>query len=443
MKRIWLIFWHEYWSHITRRAYLLFTFGFPAMLIGTPLVGGVFLAGAIFMAMPAPDTRPIGIVDQVGLLLEPEEQAVVTNEGAIVKSQERAGNLVRIIFFRSPEEAASALATDYIQAYYKLPPDYWETGEVIVTYYTAPNELLGTMVSSWIQREIEENIPSEILFRLRFGPDIAHTEVASDDEEEGKARDFSMINFVEGAIVYMIIYFVRLVGTSFTANYMFDSISNEADDRTLEILITSISPLQFLLGKVFGILAVGVTQLATWAGLVFIVFQPLSLMVGGNMFDLLLSWPHLWLLISILAGAYMMDHLLAAAMGLLKVSGGAGMQLFSLVNLASGFGLLYATYLIPRNPHTWLAIGASLFPITSPIVLMIRVVVSEVPQWQIITPPSLLWLTNKIVLIWLEHLVRANLVASRQPFKLGSWIKGKFRTLWRRVPSVREALGRA
>ncbi|MDM8518479.1 ABC transporter permease [Anaerolineales bacterium HSG6] len=436
MKRIWLIFWHEYWSHLTRRAYLMFTFGFPAMLIGMPLVGGALLAGAIFMAMPAPDTRPIGIVDQVNLLLEPEEQVMVISEGAIVKSQEQAGNLVHVIFFRSPEEAASALATDYIQAYYKIPPDYWESGDVIVTYYTAPNELLETMVSSWIRREVEEDIPREFLFRLRFGPDIAHTSALSLDEEE-TTSNFSMINFVEGAIVYMIIYFVRLVGTSFTANYMFDSISNEADDRTLEILITSISPLQFLLGKVFGILAVGVTQLLTWAGLVFIVFQSMSLIAGFNMVGLLLGWPHLWLLISMLAGAYMMDHLLAAAMGLLRVSGGAGMQLFSLVNLASGFGLLYATYLIPRNPHTWLAIGASLFPITSPIVLMIRVVVSDVPQWQIISAQVLLWLTNIVALIWLQRLLRANLVANRQPFKLGGWLKRKFWALWGRVPSVR------
>jgi ABC-2 type transport system permease protein len=126
-----------------------------------------------------------------------------------------------------------------------------------------------------------------------------------------------------------------------------------------------------------------------------------------------------------LLGAYVMDHLLAAAMGLLKVSGGAGMQLFGLINLMSGFGLLYATYFIPRNPHTWLAVSASLFPITSPIVLLIRVVVSEVPQWQIIVAQILLWLTNLGVLFWLHRLLRANLVAYRGPFRLRVWLGEK------------------
>jgi ABC-2 type transport system permease protein len=247
---------------LTRKGYLIFTFGFPMFIVFAPLIGGVLSAFVIYIVMPAPDAHPIGIVDQVGVLLDEDEQATITEKGALLKSQEHAGNIVKVIFFRSPEEAGAALATDYIQAYYNIPPDYWENGEVTLTYYTHPHGLIDMMFTNWLRQEVREGIPPELVTRLQIGPDIAHTDLT------GESRDFSFITFIEGAIVYMIIYFVRLVGTSFTANYMFDSISNEADERTLEILITSVTPLQFLLGKILGLLAVGVTQLGMWAACV-------------------------------------------------------------------------------------------------------------------------------------------------------------------------------
>ena len=67
LTRIWRIFWHEYWGHITRRSYLMFTFGFPLFMVSAPLGGGVILFLAIRNAMPPTDPRPIGVVDQVGL----------------------------------------------------------------------------------------------------------------------------------------------------------------------------------------------------------------------------------------------------------------------------------------------------------------------------------------------------------------------------------------
>lgn len=438
MRRIWLVFWHEYWHHLTRKGYLIFTFGFPLTLIGVPFIGGSILALAIYWAAPKIDSRPVGVVDEVNLLLSPAEEMIVDETGYVVQSdlqtflgdtdaeselQSRLSSPIKVIFFRTPQEAAAALATDYIQAYYTIPATYWETGEVIVTYYKAPNRAIHSMVEGWIQLTINQQVPEPLLRRFYRGPAISHTDLT------GQARDFSFINFIEGAIVYMIIYFVRLVGTSFTANYMFDSIANESDDRTLEILVTSVTPLQFLLGKLFGLLAIGLTQLGMWACLGLIVLQLSHLLLGVNLLAFLLDWPYLGVLVSMLLGAYVMDHILAAALGLLKVSGGAGMQLFGLINMASGFGLLYATYFIPRNPHTPLAIFTSLLPITSPIVLMIRIVVSQVPQWQIILAQILLWTTNILALIWLRRLLQANLVAYRPPFRLRAWLKARFKSV--------------
>ncbi len=401
MKRIIPIFWHEYQRYVTSRGYLLFTFGFPLLFGIVPVAGGLILGLAMYLAMPPFDHRPIGMVDQVGLL------------GSSAQDMP-----VKVIFFEYAEEAAAALATDYIQAYYKIPPDYWQNGQVILTYYTAPNELIRARFTSWIEQTVRHSAPTNILTRLDRGTYISHYDV------QGK-QGYSIFNLIEWFMVYLVVYFVRLGGTSITATYMFDSIVDESSDRTLEILLTSVSPMQFLLGKILGLLAVGFTQLAIWAMAFLTVLLIVGQSVDLDLLGFLLGWSHLWLMVTMLLGAYVLDHLLAAALGLLRVSGGAGMQLFGSINLLGSFGLLYATYFIPRHPHTIIAVLASLLPFTSPIVLLIRVVVSDVPMWQVICSLILLWGTNLLIIFWLRHLLQANLVG-HTPFKFWVWVKAQF-----------------
>jgi ABC-2 type transport system permease protein len=80
---------------------------------------------------------------------------------------------------------------------------------------------------------------------------------------------------------------------------------------------------------------------------------------------------------------------------------------------------------VPANPHTPIAIATSLFPLTAPLVLLVRVVVSEVPAWQISLSQALLWGSSLAGVFWLRRLLRANLVASTTPFSLRAWLKQK------------------
>jgi ABC-type Na+ efflux pump permease subunit len=120
-----------------------------------------------------------------------------------------------------------------------------------------------------------------------------------------------------------------------------------------------------------------------------------------------------------------MSQLLAAAIGLLHVNSGSGPLFFNTLNWVVGLGWLYAIALVPRSPHTPLALAASLFPLTSPIVLMIRLIVAEVPGWQIVLSQGLLWGTNIACLFWLRYLLTTNLVASTSRFRLLPWLKDK------------------
>lgn len=408
--RIPLVFWREYWGHVTSRSYILFTFGFPLMMVGAPLVFGVLLVAVINWAIPAPDPRPVGIVDQPGLL-----------SGADLPKDDT----LSFELFESPADAQQALDAGDIQGYYNIQPDYWQSGEIVLTNEESLNILIEQTFQSLVRRQVRDRLPEEISERLQAGPDI----IRQGTSDEAETYDAS--NLMEPILIYFLVYLVRL-GGSFTASFMFDSIARESDDRTIEILITSVSPFEFVTGKLLGLMAVGLTQLSMWGGTALLLAVPVGYAAGFDLLGAVLGWEHTGLLISVLLATYILDQILAAAMGLLRVSGGAGTLIFNWINVLVGVGLIYAAYFVPPNPHTLLAIGASFFPLTAPVVLPIRVVVSSVPLWQVILSQAILWTSCVGGLFLLRRLLKANLVAHGQPFKVWAWLRDK--RPWRRKP---------
>lgn len=402
MTRTWHVFWREYWGHITRRSYLLFTFGFPIFLVVLPALGGLLLTLAVASAIPPADLRPVGVIDQAGLLGDMGD--VPTDP-------------VEMRPFATVEAARAALTAGTIQAFYLIPPDYWSTGQVKIIYDQPPTNEVDGAFRRWVGKRVQARVSGEVLAQLDRETQIVHRNPSGE-------RVFSANDLVVAVLVFGLAYFVQL-GSSFTANYMFDSVASESWDRTLEIVLTSISPLQFLVGKVLSLMSVGLTQLALWGsfGLILIVWT--SRQLGLELATYLIGWEHLGVLASVLFAAYVMSQLLAAAIGLLHVNSGSGPLFFNTLNWVVGLGWLYAIALVPRSPHTPLALAASLFPLTSPIVLMIRLIVAEVPSWQIVLSQSLLWGTNIACLFWLRYLLTTNLVASTSRFRLLPWLKDK------------------
>ena len=365
-----------------------------------PVVGGFILAIAIRNALPEPDRRPVGLVDQAALLAD---------------TTELPREPVEIIRFADPTAAQAALAQGQIQAIYDIEPDYWETGHINLSYETAPAREIDESIEGLVRQSVRSLLPGSVLTRFDRGATITHQDLSG-------SRSFSNENFFELALIFLPVYFIRL-GSSFMAEYMFGSIASEAHDRTMEILITSVSPLQLILGKLLGLLAVGLTQLGTWAAAALVVVSGADFFFELGLLRTLLNWEHLPLMVSVMLAAYIMDQILAATLALFRVSGGAGSMLFNTINWVVGLGLIYAIYFVPRNPDAPLAVIGSLVPVTASIILLIRVVVSDVPLWQIIAAQISLWGTIALSIFWLRWLLKANLVGNATPGSPGQWLK--------------------
>jgi hypothetical protein len=63
------------------------------------------------------------------------------------------------------------------------------------------------------------------------------------------------------------------------------------------------------------------------------------------------------------------------------------------------------------------------------LVLLVRVVVSDVPTWQVALSQFLLWGSSLACFFWLRRLLRTNLVANTTPFEMRRWLKQKV-TRW-------------
>lgn len=401
MRRIFIVFWHTYWGNISRRSYLAFTFGLPFFIVAVPTLV-VFVASLVVRSVIPPSSPlPLGIVDHSGVLAEPEPYP---------------DNPVAMLSFATVEDAAAALAHEEIQAYYFLPPDYWQSGEVVLTYEVAPSEEVQGLFRQWVWGQVRERIPPEILNRYYADDAISHESLTSEER-------FTSENTVDWVLVFVLVYLVRSAGL-FTSGYMYDSIASESRQRTIEIILTSVSSLQFVVGKFVGLLLVGLTQLAIWGSGVFLAAVVATAVFGINLIQELTTWEYLPLVVSMLLGAYVLDQILAAAAGMLRVSGGAGPQLFNTLSLATGLALIYAAYFLPRNPDTPLAVVTSFIPLTSPIVLLVRVVASEVPVWQVVLAQVLLWGTAVAGMWGLRALLRANMVSYAARFETWQWVKG-------------------
>jgi ABC-2 type transport system permease protein len=285
----------------------------------------------------------------------------------------------------------------------------------VLTYEVAPSQEVRALFDGWVRVQIENQIPEPILNRYYARNRISHQSLSSQES-------FTEENIVEWMLVFVLVYLVRSAGL-FTSGYMYDSIASESRQRTIEIILTSISSLQFIVGKFFGLLLVGLTQLAIWGSGLFLAAVVGTAVFNFDLMQQLGAWQHLPLVISMLLGAYVLDQIMAAAAGMMRVSGGAGPQLFNTFSLATGLALVYAAYLLPRSPDTPLAVVASLIPLTSPIVLLVRIVASEVPGWQIALSQILLWGSGLLGLWSLRYLLRANMVSYAGRFEMRRWLK--------------------
>jgi ABC-2 type transport system permease protein len=151
----------------------------------------------------------------------------------------------------------------------------------------------------------------------------------------------------------------------------------------MEVLVTSISPIQLVVGKVLGIVAISLTQLATWS-----LVGILAVVIGGNVLGIewlqnpSIEWGPILRMIAIAIPAYVLASALMFALGATVAEAQEGQSLGALFFMLHMIPL-YLLMVLIENPNGTLSIVLSLLPFTSLLTVGFRSMFAVIPFWQI------------------------------------------------------------
>ncbi len=203
------------------------------------------------------------------------------------------------------------------------------------------------------------------------------------DEAGNEQESFAEITQIMGMVFGMIIYFLIFL----FASQVLRGVLEEKTNRIVEVLISSVKPMQLMVGKIVGIALVGLTQFALWLGFTFIILAvinifgiststdmpeiPTSLFADiQNFFPVSFAELILCLLFYFFVG-YLTYSALFAAVGAAVDTEADSQQFVFPVTIPL---ILAIALLVPisTDPSSPLAVWMSMIPLTSPIAMMIR-----------------------------------------------------------------------
>jgi ABC-2 type transport system permease protein len=401
MTKLWHVAWHEYRRHVFTRRFVLIG------LLSVPLIILV-MGGLIYLIISLDiNTTPLGYVDYSGLLADPLP----------APAPEPPDKPVPILPFETEAAARSALDAGQIQAYYVLPADYLSTDQLSVFHLGALKSPARQQFYNFLTANLLKSTDPIIANRLVKGAEII---VQSPDG----SRSISSKNWFN-VLVPMVAGIAFIIAMFSTGGYLMQAVVEEKENRTMEVIITSVSPNQFMAGKIIGDTAVGLTQIFLW--MLFIVI-PILLLRNTLSFlrGIQIAPQTLLLLIFVMFPAFILVSALMAAIGATVSEAREGQQMVGIISLPIWIPYMLTGSLM-SNPNSPLALGLSLFPLTAPLTMLMRDGLTILPAWQIALS-AVIQVLSAIGAIWLAG----------RAFRLGMLRYGK-RLKWREVLARQKA----
>ena len=349
---------HEYKRHVFKKGFVLAILSVPLIIAAT--VGLVRLT----IAMNS-DFRAVGYVDGTGLLADPLP----------APSRGSSAEQVPLVSFETEEDAREALDSGEIQAYYVLPQDYYETRQVQLVYSEEPGENATRQFWEFMQINLSAGQSPEIAHRAAAGTDLVRR---SPDGERVFYDDPTL-----GQVLPLIAGFMFVFLLFSSSSTLLQAVVEEKENRTMEILVTSVSPNQLMGGKVLGIVAVNFTLMVAWTG-----FAVLAAFIAGNYLGI--AWFQnpsidtgtILSMLAVLIPEYVMAAALATALGATMVDVQESQQVMGIMVQPFMIPLYLMTVIMP-NPNSPLAVGLTLLPVTAPLTVAIRASFGQLSVWQI------------------------------------------------------------
>jgi len=372
MSKVWLIARHQFRQEVSKRSFLLVLFSLPLFLTFT--IGLGYLTARLEQ-----ESTALGYVDQAGLLVEtlaePEEYDV------------------RLVPFDTPKAARAALEAEEIDAYYVLPADYADTRQAELVYFESPDRHARRYFRNVVRLNLMAGQSPAVVERTLSGANLTVRATEWNREFPGGGPNAGqLVPLIAAAI------FAFLVLT--TSGYMMQVVVAEKENRTMEIVVSSVSPTRMMAGKTIGALGIALIQLVVW-----VVFLAGAAWLGGSVLEMswlqkvTLNWRDMLMIVIVALPSYLCIAALMTLVGSTLVESQEAQQAGGLFFLPL-FLPLYLMIPIMQNPNSPLSLGLSFFPVTSVMTMAIRSMFIEIPVWQIVLSATIA-LASGAVMVWL------------------------------------------
>jgi ABC-2 type transport system permease protein len=386
MNKTLLILRHEFRHTARRRGFIVMTLIVP--LIALLLIGVSQLISGI--ARPTVEPTTIGYVDELGGFQQYTSQGNIT--------------LVR---YDIPDDATEALIKSDISEYFVIPADYISTG--VISRYTLQKQLAASpAVMAAINNFLVNNllagkVPAATVTRIEAPSNLVTTrltETGAVAPEQGGYGNL-IIPFVFGILLALSIIF--------SSTYLLQGLADEKENRLIEILLSSVSTRQLLTGKVLGIGAAGLVQVGIWAVSAPLLLKLASSSIGGFISTIQLPVNFVVLAVAYFILGYLLFAVLSAAIGAISSGSREGQQLIGVFTLPLLIPLWFTSLIMffPGNP-VW--VFFTIFPLSAPVEVIMRLGVSVIPAWQLVASIAVLMLSIVGVLLLTIRIFRTYLL---------------------------------
>ena len=359
MNKTLLIFRHEFLHAIKRKGFIIITLIVPVLaLIGI----GVFQLISTDEP-PVVETTTIGYVDEAGGFDQ------YTTQGYI-----------ELVHFDTPGDATAALINGDVSEYFVIPSDYLSTG--VINRYTLERQLetppaIATVIKNFLTSNmLAGKVPPETVYRIEAPLDLVTTrltETGAVATEQG-----GLGNVIIPGIFSLLLALCLMLSST----YLVQGLGEEKESRLIEILLSSISTRQLLIGKVLGLGAAGLVQVVVWLVSLPLLLSLASSTLGGFFSTIQIPANFLVLGIVYFILGYLLFAVLSAGIGAITPNAHEGQQLAMIFTLLAFVPLWFLSllFIFPNSP-IWVVL--TIFPITAPVAAMLRLGVSDIPAWQL------------------------------------------------------------
>ena len=371
---------YEYLHHVGNKR-------FWVALLGVPLGFVLIFVISMLLSFLSFDTRPVGIVDQGNLIqLEPDN------------SQKSTFFNPQIYLYVYPDESTARTAADSgeIQGFAVLPEDYATRYQL--TYWTnkQPDSGVQSMITSFISKNlmVAENIDSTLLKRINEGSAISLQSLDGSQTSDGTGWHRIVVPVVIGMLNFIVVMS--------SGGYLLKALVEEKENRTIEIMLTSVPSREIMAGKIVGNLGVGLTQIAVWVlllGIAGVIFRSRL----GFLADINLSSSYLAISLGLMILSFLFTAALMATIGAAMTSTEESQGIIGLMVLPMMFPFYFFTVFL-NSPNGILARVLSFIPLSAPLALSLRMAFSSVSPLEI----GLIFvviITFTLLMFWLAGVV--------------------------------------